>query len=220
MPFNFFIPTSGWNEIDRFGRFSANWRLREQQVDFLLSYFEHWEQLKEYNLVIGFCDESPVLDEIVEQIYDCMNLYNIPKDSVMIMGHNFLGQNTINALCQERKELPILKVSYDFSRLPDELSLSKDKNIIEYAFYKYKPMLERANQFIKQRRVRDALNYYKVVMSQNIPPEFKAMIRKNINDLTDDQQVVFGIRPENIIIDVRSTSEKNDIPIKDFFTNL
>ena len=105
--FNFFIPTSGWNEIDRFGRFSANWRLREQQVDFLLSYFEHWEQLKEYNLVIGFCDESPVLDEIVEQIYDCMNLYNIPKDSVMIMGHNFLGQNTINALCQERKELPI-----------------------------------------------------------------------------------------------------------------
>ena len=33
--FNFFIPTSGWNEIDRFGRFSANWRLREQQVDSL-----------------------------------------------------------------------------------------------------------------------------------------------------------------------------------------
>ena len=31
--FNFFIPTSGWNEIDRFGRFSVNWRLREQQVD-------------------------------------------------------------------------------------------------------------------------------------------------------------------------------------------
>ena len=46
-------------------------------------------------------------------------------------------------------------------------------------------MLERANEFIKQRKVRDALNYYKVVMSQNIPPEFKAMIRKNINDLTE-----------------------------------
>ena len=76
--FNFFIPTSGWNEVDRFGRFFRKLRLREQQVD-SLSYFEHWEQLKEYNLVIGFCDESPVLDEIVEQIYDCMNLYNIQR---------------------------------------------------------------------------------------------------------------------------------------------
>lgn len=105
--FNFFIPTSGWNEIDKFGRFSANWRLREQQIDFLLSYFEHWDTLKNYNLVIGFCDESPELNEIIEQIYDCMNLYNIPKNKVMIMGHNFLGQKTINKFCKERKELPI-----------------------------------------------------------------------------------------------------------------
>lgn len=84
-----------------------------------------------------------------------------------------------------RKELPILKVSYDFSRLPDELSLSKDKNILEYSLYKYKPLLEKANEFIKKRRVRDAINYYRTVMSQNIPPEFKAMIRKNINDLNE-----------------------------------
>ncbi len=84
-----------------------------------------------------------------------------------------------------RKELPILKVSYDFSRLPDELSLSKDKNILEYSLYKYKPLLEKANEFIKKRRVRDAINYYRTVMSQNIPPEFKAMIRKNISDLNE-----------------------------------
>ncbi len=84
-----------------------------------------------------------------------------------------------------RKELPILKVSYDFSRLPDEFSLSRDKNILEYSFYKYKPLLEKANGFIKTRRVRDALNYYKMVMNQNIPPEFKSMIRRNINDLTE-----------------------------------
>ncbi len=84
-----------------------------------------------------------------------------------------------------RKELPILKVSYDFSRLPDEVSLSKDKNILEYSLYKYKPLLEKANEFIKKRRVRDAINYYRTVMSQNIPPEFKAMIRKNINDLNE-----------------------------------
>ncbi|HQL82603.1 MAG TPA: hypothetical protein PK307_10400, partial [Spirochaetota bacterium] len=74
---------------------------------------------------------------------------------------------------------------YDFTRLPDEIGLSREKNIIEYAFYKYKPMLEKANEYIKKRKVRDAINYYKVVMSQNIPPEFKAMIRKNLNDLTE-----------------------------------
>ncbi len=84
-----------------------------------------------------------------------------------------------------RKELPILKVTYDFSRLPDEFSLSRDKNILEYSFYRYKPILEKANGFIKTRHVRDALNYYKTVLQQNIPPEFKVMIRKNINDLTE-----------------------------------
>ncbi len=86
---------------------------------------------------------------------------------------------------RKKKELPILKVSYDFTKLPDEIGLSREKNIIEYAFYKYKPMLEKANEYIKKRKVRDAINYYKVVMSQNIPPEFKAMIRKNLNDLTE-----------------------------------
>ena len=84
-----------------------------------------------------------------------------------------------------RKELPILKVTYDFSRLPDEMSLSKDKNILEYSLYKYKPLLEKADEFIRKRRVRDAINYYRTVMSQNVPAEFKAMIRKNITDLTE-----------------------------------
>ncbi len=86
---------------------------------------------------------------------------------------------------RKTKELPILKVSYDFSKLPDEIGLSREKNIIEYAFYKYKPMLEKADEYIKKRKVRDAINYYKVVMSQNIPPEFKSMIRKNLSDLTE-----------------------------------
>jgi hypothetical protein len=85
----------------------------------------------------------------------------------------------------KKKELPILKVSYDFTKLPDEISLSREKNIVEYAFYKYKPMLEKADGFIKKRKVRDAINYYKVVLSQNIPPEFKSMVRRNLNDLTE-----------------------------------
>lgn len=86
---------------------------------------------------------------------------------------------------RKKKELPILKVTYDFKKLPDEFSLSREKNILEYAFYKYRPLLEKADDLIKKRKVRDALNYYKVVMQQNIPPEFKTMIRKNINDLNE-----------------------------------
>jgi hypothetical protein len=85
----------------------------------------------------------------------------------------------------KKRELPILKVSFDFKKLPDEFSLSREKNILEYSFYKYKPMLQKADEFIKHRQVRDAINYYKVVADQNIPVEFKAMIRRNIRDLTD-----------------------------------
>lgn len=86
---------------------------------------------------------------------------------------------------RKKKELPILKVTYDFKKLPDEFSLSREKNILEYAFYKYRPLLQKADDLIKKRKVRDALNYYRVVMQQNIPPEFKSMIRKNINDLNE-----------------------------------
>ena len=39
---------------------------------------------------------------------------------------------------RKAKELPILKVSYDFTKLPDEFSLSKELNILEHSFYKYK----------------------------------------------------------------------------------
>ena len=86
---------------------------------------------------------------------------------------------------RKKKELPILKVSYDFSKLPDDQSLSKDLNIVEYSFYKYRPMLEKANELIKKRRVNEALNYYKVVLDQNIPQEFRVMVKKNIKDLTE-----------------------------------
>ncbi len=85
----------------------------------------------------------------------------------------------------KKKELPILKVSYDFKKLPDEFSLSREKNILEYSYSKYKPMLEKADEFIKHRHVRDAINYYRVVLDQNIPIEFKAMIKRNIRDLTE-----------------------------------
>jgi hypothetical protein len=86
---------------------------------------------------------------------------------------------------RRRKELPILRVSYNFSRLPDEFTLSTDKNYLEFSFYKYKPLLEKAADLVKRRKVKDAVNYYKVVMDQEIPPEFKEMLGQNIHDLNE-----------------------------------
>ncbi len=94
-------------------------------------------------------------------------------------------RNLLKSDRRKKRELPILKVSFDFKKLPDEMSLSREKNLLQHSFYRYKPMLEKAQQYIDKRQVRDAINYYKVVMAQNIPPEFKSMIRKNINDLTE-----------------------------------
>jgi hypothetical protein len=86
---------------------------------------------------------------------------------------------------RKRRELPILRVSYNFSRLPDEFTLSIDKNHLEYSFYKFKPLLEKATDLVKRRKVKDAINYYKVVMDQEIPQEFKDMLGQNIHDLTE-----------------------------------
>ena len=98
----------------------------------------------------------------------------------------------INTDRVKKRELPILKVSYDFKKLPDEFSLSREKNILEYAFYKYKPMLQRADEFMKNKHIKDAINYYKVVLDQNIPIEFKAMLRRNIKDLSEYLEKYFA----------------------------
>ncbi len=84
-----------------------------------------------------------------------------------------------------KKELPILQVSFRFDKLPELSSLSKESNIIESTFYKYKHLLEKANEHIKRRQVNDALNYYETVLAQDIPEEFKNMIRQNIRDLNE-----------------------------------
>ena len=60
-------------------------------------------------------------------------------------------------------------------------------------FHVVRPSVRRPNEthplkpslFIKKRKVKDAINYYKVVLDQNIPPEFKVMLRRNISDLTE-----------------------------------
>lgn len=85
----------------------------------------------------------------------------------------------------EEEDSPFLTLTFDFDRIPHHFSLSKDHEILEYAYYKYKPMLVKAQKYVKRKQITKAMNYYRVIREQQIPREFKRMIDKNINDLTD-----------------------------------
>ncbi|MGL4368868.1 MAG: hypothetical protein ACRCUT_04245 [Spirochaetota bacterium] len=148
------------------------------------------EDLKEdFELVSDYMrgpDEGePTDEEVMEKILkDTMK----PRDAGSRMSQGSPGRERGRDFPQpqkQRRELPILRVSYNFSRLPDEFTLSTDKNYLEFSFYKFKPLLEKAADLVKRRKVKDAVNYYKVVMDQDIPQEFKDMLGQNIKDLNE-----------------------------------
>lgn len=105
--FSFFMPTTGWSCIDEDGNFVNNYKFRDQQIEFLIGIFEHWNHFKDYKLVIDFCDESPDLNDCLEQIYELLRLYEIPINKFILCGHNFLGQQTVNTYADTIKMPPI-----------------------------------------------------------------------------------------------------------------
>lgn len=85
----------------------------------------------------------------------------------------------------DEEDAPFLTLTYDFSKIPDSFQLSKNYHTLEYVYYKYKPLLIKAQEFARRKMIKNALNYYRMIKSQNIPPEFKRMINRNIQDITD-----------------------------------
>jgi len=85
----------------------------------------------------------------------------------------------------DQEDTPFLTLTYDFTKIPHAYRLAKDNGIFEYAYYKYKPMLVKAHQFIKRKQITRALNYYRVIREQQIPGEFKHMVDRNIKDITE-----------------------------------
>jgi hypothetical protein len=85
----------------------------------------------------------------------------------------------------DQEDTPFLTLTYDFTKIPHAYRLAKDNGIFEYAYYKYKPMLVKAHQFIKRKQITRALNYYRVIREQQIPPEFRRMVDRNIKDITE-----------------------------------
>lgn len=85
----------------------------------------------------------------------------------------------------EEDDAPFLTLTYDFTKIPDSFKLSADYHTMEFAYYKYKPMLIKAQEFTRRKMLKNALNYYRVIKSQNIPSEFKRMVNRNIKDITE-----------------------------------
>lgn len=85
----------------------------------------------------------------------------------------------------EADDAPFLTLTYDFTKIPHSFKLSKNYSIMEYSYYKYKPLLTKAQEFARRKMLKNALNYYRVIKSQNIPPELKRMINRNITDITE-----------------------------------
>ena len=133
---------------------------------------------KDYE-IRGTDDSKDISDD-----FDLSKLFAKPS-AIDTKDEEFYSQFTERNKPRVKKELPILQVSYRFDKLPEISSLSKESNVIATTFYKYKDLLEKANEYIKRRRVKDALNYYQVVMDQDIPDEFKIMLKQNIDDLKE-----------------------------------
>lgn len=103
---DFFIPTTGYSNFDSGGNLVIDWSLRDQQLEFLISFFENFEDINK-DLVLSFCDESPQLKDILETLYSLMALYDIPEHRIIIMGHNFAGQEIINQYAKDNGEVPL-----------------------------------------------------------------------------------------------------------------
>ncbi|MCH5434100.1 hypothetical protein LT991_15255, partial [Leptospira interrogans serovar Canicola] len=60
----------------------------------------------------------------------------------------------------EVDDAPFLTLTYDFDKIPHAFKLSKNYSIMEYSYYKYKPMLVKAQEFARRKMLKNALNYY------------------------------------------------------------
>jgi hypothetical protein len=132
--------------------------------------------------------DSPVADEKIEEAMENRPEVSIPEiqtESQEPPEPERIMHGILELKPPEVDDAPFLTLTYDFSKIPHSFRLSKNYSIMEYSYYKYKPMLMKAQEFARRKMLKNALNYYRVVRSQNIPPELKLMINRNITDITE-----------------------------------
>ncbi len=132
--------------------------------------------------------DSPVADEKIEEAMENRPEVSIPEiqtESQEPPEPERIMHGILELKPPEVDDAPFLTLTFDFSKIPHSFRLSKNYSIMEYSYYKYKPMLMKAQEFARRKMLKNALNYYRVVRSQNIPPELKLMINRNITDITE-----------------------------------
>jgi hypothetical protein len=132
--------------------------------------------------------DSPVADEKIEEAMENRPEVSIPEiqtESQEPPEPERIMHGILELKPPEVDDAPFLTLTFDFSKIPHSFRLSKNYSIMEYSYYKYKPMLMKAQEFARRKMLKNALNYYRVVRSQNIPPELKIMINRNITDITE-----------------------------------
>ncbi|EMJ64864.1 hypothetical protein [Leptospira sp. P2653] len=123
---------------------------------------------------------EPLGEETEEEAGEGEQQEGGPKEEEPRMIHGILELKP-----PEVDDAPFLTLTYDFDKIPHAFKLSKNYSIMEYSYYKYKPMLIKAQEFARRKMLKNALNYYRVIKSQNIPPELRKMINRNIKDITE-----------------------------------
>lgn len=132
--------------------------------------------------------DSPLSDEEYEKAVENRPEISIPEidtESKEAPEPERVMHGILELKPPEVDDAPFLTLTYDFTKIPHSFRLSKNYSVMEYSYYKYKPMLMKAQEFARRKLLKNALNYYRVIRSQNIPPELKHMINRNIMDITE-----------------------------------
>ena len=135
---------------------------------------EEDEEEDEFDPDIETPDIEPIGDIDVPEI----EVPEEPEEEKMIHG-------ILELKPPEVDDAPFLTLTYDFTKIPHSFRLSKNYSLMEYSYYKYKPMLMKAQEFARRKMLKNAISYYRVIKAQNIPPELKIMINRNIIDITE-----------------------------------
>jgi len=185
---------------------------------------------------IDIFDDEPTVQESLRQ----------GADLVMFSGDKLFGslQSGIIAgdkeMIQSIKESPLFR-TYRCSpltlfELQETTNKYVSKNEIEIPLWKmiamnYEELENRIKSITENLKIKHEVVHDNSVMGGGtLPNKFIASPVIQISELENTNlmsklihneiPIIPRINKNNIIIDVRSTSEKNDIPIKDFFTNL
>ncbi len=97
-------------------------------------------------------------------------------------------------ITKDKKKIEPLKLTFDF------------KDMFHNKIYlKYRDILNEAAQLVSEKKLDQALEYYYIILDQNIPKAFRLMIQQNIDDIT--KTIIDTFKRSDTIVNVKSSGE-------------